>query len=143
MLDGGITLLQVGVLLLVHTVTSHLCGLEEVHEEVHALVAKLDLSIGDKAFVAGGLQVDQTSHHVAGNARSEWLNLSAKEPSRVGLELILGQLGGVLAQDVDIGSQVNMRQADGVDGERSSCHLASADGRNPKDGQRILLGLLG
>ncbi len=57
------------------------------------------------------------------------------------MELILGQFGGALAQDVDVGSQVNICQADGADGDRSSGHLASTVGRNPEDGHGILLGL--
>ncbi len=55
--------------------------------------------------------------------------------------MVLGQLGDVLAQDVDTGSQVNVRQADAVDGEQSSGHLASTGGRNPEFGHGILLGL--
>ncbi len=34
MLDSWITLLNVGVILLIHLVASHLSGLEEVHKEV-------------------------------------------------------------------------------------------------------------
>ncbi len=49
----------------------------------------------------------------------------------------------MLAQDVNVESQVNICQADGVDGEQSSGNLASTRGRNPEDGHGILLGLFG
>ncbi len=39
------------------------------------------------------------------------------------MEQILGQFGGVLAQDVDVESQVDICQADGVDGERTPAIL--------------------
>jgi hypothetical protein len=111
--------------------------------EHHALVTKFNLAVGYKALVASSLQVDQVSHHVAGSlVRGKLLILSAKEPPRIGAELVLGQLAGVRAQDVDVGSRVDICQADGVDGEQSSGHLASTRGRNPEDGHGILFGLL-
>ncbi len=95
--------------------------------EHYALAMKFDLAVGYEALDASSLQVDQASHHVAGSlAHGNLLILSTKEPAQIGVDLILGQLGGVLAQDVDVGSQVNICQADGVvDGERSSDHLTS------------------
>ncbi len=112
--------------------------------EHHALTTKINLAAGYKALIASSLQVDQASHHVAGSlAHGKRLILSAKEPARIGAELILGQFGGVLAQDVDVGCQVDICQADGVDGERSSGHLASTGGRNPENGHGILLDLFG
>jgi hypothetical protein len=112
--------------------------------EHHALATKFNLAVGYKALEASSLQVDQTSHHVAWSlARGKLLIFSAKEPASIGAELVLGQLGGVLAQDVDVGSQVDIHRADGVYGERSSGHLASTGGRNPEDGRGILLGHFG
>ncbi len=77
--------------------------------EHHALATKFNLAAGYEALIASSLQVDQASHHVTGSpACGKLLILSAKEPAQIGAELILGQLGGVLAQDVDVGSQVNI-----------------------------------
>jgi hypothetical protein len=112
--------------------------------ESHALTTKFNLAAGYEALITSSLQVDQASHHVTGSlAHGKRLILSAKEPAQIGAELILGQFGGVLAQDVDVGSQVNICRADGVDGEWSFGHLASTGGRNPEDGHGLLLGLFG
>ncbi len=112
--------------------------------EHYALAMKFNLAVGYKALVASSLQVDQASPHAAGSlAHGELLILSAKGTAQIGAELVLGQLGGVLAQDVDVGSQVDVCQADGVDGERSSGHLASTRGRNSEYGHGILLSLFG
>jgi hypothetical protein len=94
MLDGWVTFLDVGVLLLVHAIASYLGGFEEVHQEViehHALVTKFNLAVGYKALIASSLQVDQASHHVSGSlARGKRFILSTKESARIGTELILG-----------------------------------------------------
>ncbi len=57
-----------------------------------------NLAIGNEALVASSLPVDQASYHVAGSlACSKLFILSAKEPAPLGMELIFGQLDGVLA----------------------------------------------
>jgi hypothetical protein len=74
---------------------------------------KFNLAAGYTALIVSSIQVDQASHHIAGSlAHGKRLILCAKEPAQIGVELILGQFGGVLAQDVDIGSQVIICQAD-------------------------------
>ncbi len=66
--------------------------------EHHALATKFNHAVSYKALIPSSLQVDQASHHVAGSpARGKLLILSTKEPAQIGAELILGQLGGVLA----------------------------------------------
>jgi hypothetical protein len=57
-----------------------------VHQEVvehYALLTKFNLAIGCEALIAGSLQVDQASHHVAGSlAHGKQFILSAKEPAQ-------------------------------------------------------------
>ncbi len=77
--------------------------------EHQALTTKFNLAVGYEALVASTLQADQASHHVAGSlACGKLLILSAKEPAQIGAELVLGQLSGMLAQDVHVESQVDI-----------------------------------
>jgi hypothetical protein len=45
----------------------------------------------------------------------------------------------VLAEHVDVGIKGNICQADVVDGEWSSSHVASAGGWDPQNGKRVLI----